>query len=77
MIADSVRRRSSDARIVGLRDFGPCQSPFNSFLNLIGLETLALRIQRHVENAQAVAEFLEQHPAVTWVNYPGLPNHES
>jgi len=65
------------ARIVGLRDFGPCQSPFNSFLNLIGLETLALRVQRHVENTQAVAEFLEQHPAVTWVNYPGLPSHES
>jgi O-acetylhomoserine (thiol)-lyase len=65
------------ARIVGLRDFGPCQAPFNSFLNLIGLETLALRVQRHVENTQAVAEFLEQHPAVTWVNYPGLPSHES
>ncbi len=65
------------ARVIGLRDFGPCQSPFNSFLNLIGLETLALRIQRHVENAQAVAEFLEHHPAVTWVNYPGLPSHKS
>jgi len=65
------------ARVIGLRDFGPCQSPFNSFLNLIGLETLALRIQRHVENTQAVAEFLEQHPAVTWVNYPGLPSHKS
>ncbi len=65
------------ARVIGLRDFGPCQSPFNSFLNLIGLETLALRMQRHVENTQAVAEFLEQHPAVTWVNYPGLPSHKS
>lgn len=65
------------ARVVGLRDFGPAQSPFNSFLNIIGLETLALRIQRHVENAQAVAKFLEQHSAVTWVNYPGLPSHES
>ena len=65
------------ARLIGLRDFGPCQSPFNSFLNIIGLETLALRMQRHVENAQAVAEFLEQHSAVSWVNYPGLPSHES
>jgi O-acetylhomoserine (thiol)-lyase len=65
------------ARIVGLRDFGGCQAPFNSFLNIIGLETLALRVQRHVENAQAVAEYLEQHPAVEWVNYPGLPSHES
>ena len=65
------------ARVVGLRDFGGCQSPFNSFLNIIGLETLPLRMQRHVENAQAVAEFLQDNPAVTWVNYPGLPNHES
>jgi O-acetylhomoserine (thiol)-lyase len=65
------------ARIVGLRDFGGCQAPFNSFLNIIGLETLALRMQRHVENAQAVARFLKHHPAVTWVNYPGLPEHES
>lgn len=65
------------ARVIGLRDFGACQSPFNSFLNIIGLETLALRMQRHVENAQAVAEYLEQHPAVTWVNYPGLTSHES
>ncbi|HMM26747.1 MAG: O-acetylhomoserine aminocarboxypropyltransferase/cysteine synthase family protein [Chloroflexota bacterium] len=65
------------ARVIGLRDFGACQSPFNSFLNLIGLETLALRVQRHVENTQAVAEFLQQHPAVSWVNYPGLPSHES
>lgn len=65
------------ARVIGLRDFGGCQSPFNSFLNIIGLETLALRMQRHVENTQAVAEYLQQHPAVSWVNYPGLPNHES
>ncbi len=63
------------ARVVGLRDFGGCQAPFNTFLNLIGLETLALRMQRHVENAQAVAEYLSNHPAVAWVNYPGLPNH--
>ncbi|NLX08073.1 MAG: O-acetylhomoserine aminocarboxypropyltransferase/cysteine synthase [Chloroflexi bacterium] len=65
------------ARTVGLRDMGACQAPFNSFLNIIGLESLALRVQRHVENTQAVAEYLQQHPAVTWVNYPGLPNHES
>ena len=56
------------ARVVGLRDLGGSQSPFNSFLNIIGLETLALRVQRHVANTQAVAEFLEQHPSVEWVN---------
>ncbi len=65
------------ARIVGLRDFGSCQAPFNSFLNLIGLETLALRMERHVQNTVAVAQFLKDHPAVAWVNYPGLPDHES
>jgi O-acetylhomoserine (thiol)-lyase len=65
------------ARIVGLRDFGGSQAPFNSFLNIIGLETLALRMQRHVDNALAVAQFLENHPAVSWVNYPGLPSHPS
>ncbi len=65
------------ARIIGLRDFGASQSPFNSFLNLIGLETLALRMQRHVDNALAVAKWLEAHDAVSWVNYPGLPSHES
>jgi O-acetylhomoserine (thiol)-lyase len=65
------------ARVIGLRDFGPCQSPFNTFLNIIGLETLALRVQRHVDNAKAVAEYLQNHPAVTWINYPGLPNHGS
>lgn len=65
------------ARVVGLRDFGGSQAPFNSFLNLIGLETLALRVQRHVDNALAVAQHLENHPAVAWVNYPGLPSHAS
>ncbi|MBW4438796.1 MAG: O-acetylhomoserine aminocarboxypropyltransferase/cysteine synthase [Pleurocapsa minor GSE-CHR-MK-17-07R] len=65
------------ARVVGLRDFGGSQAPFNSFLNIIGLETLALRVQRHVDNALAVAQYLEQHPSVSWVNYPGLPSHES
>ncbi len=50
-------------------------SPFASFLFLLGLETLHLRIERHVQNAQALAEWLEKHPAVEWVNYPGLPSH--
>jgi O-acetylhomoserine (thiol)-lyase len=65
------------ARVVGLRDLGGCQAPFNTFLNLIGLETLSLRMQRHVENALAVARYLHEHPAVAWVNYPGLPDHPS
>jgi O-acetylhomoserine (thiol)-lyase len=58
-----------------LRDTGSCQSPFGSFLTLLGLETLHLRMQRHSENSLAVAKFLEKHPAVLWVNYPGLPSH--
>jgi O-acetylhomoserine (thiol)-lyase len=65
------------ARVVGLRDFGMSQAPFNSFLNLIGLETLALRLQRHVDNALAVAQYLETNPHVSWVSYPGLPSHKS
>jgi O-acetylhomoserine (thiol)-lyase len=65
------------ARVVGLRDLGGSQAPFNSFLNIIGLETLALRMQRHVDNALAVAQHLSEHPAVEWVNYPGLPSHPS
>jgi len=65
------------ARIVGLRDFGGSQAPFNAWLNIIGLETLALRVERHVANTLAVAQHLSQHPAVAWVNYPGLPNHPS
>lgn len=60
------------ARVEGLRDWGNAISPFNSFLLLQGLETLSLRVDRHVENAQALAEWLEQHPAVEYVNYPGL-----
>ena len=60
------------ARVEGLRDFGTSQSPFNSFLLLQGLETLSLRVQRHVDNAQALAEWLEQHPAVEFLQYPGL-----
>jgi O-acetylhomoserine (thiol)-lyase len=58
-----------------LRDTGATQSPWGSFLTLLGLETLHLRVERHSKNAQAVAEFLEKHPAVAWVNYPGLPSH--
>jgi O-acetylhomoserine (thiol)-lyase len=67
------------ARVEGLRDFGASQSPFNSFLNLQGLETLSLRVQRHVDNAQVLAEWLEAHPQVEFVQYPGLkssPYHE-
>lgn len=58
-----------------LRDTGGCQSPFGAFLTLLGLETLHLRLERHSQNALAVAKFLQNHPAVSWVNYPGLPNH--
>ncbi len=60
------------ARVQILRDYGGCLSPFNSFLFLQGLETLSLRMERHVQNAQAVAELLEEHPNVSWVSYPGL-----
>lgn len=60
------------ARVEGLRDWGNSISPFNSFLLVQGLETLSLRLERHVENAQALAEWLEQHPKVEYVNYPGL-----
>ena len=63
------------ARVQILRDIGACQSPFNSWLFLQGLETLSLRMQRHVENAQIVAEYLESHPRVSWVTYPGLKSH--
>jgi len=60
------------ARVTLLRDLGPAMSPFNAFLFLQGLETLHLRMPRHTENALAVAKFLEKHPQVSWVNYPGL-----
>lgn len=65
-------------RLQLLRDIGACMSPMNSFFMLQGLETLHLRMQRHCENALKVAEYLEAHPKVVWVNYPGLkssPNH--
>ena len=67
------------ARVEGLRDYGTALSPFNSFMLLQGLETLSLRVERHNENAQSLAEWLEAHPAVESVSYPGLkssPYHE-
>ncbi len=63
------------ARVETLRTFGPALSPFNSFLFIQGLETLHLRMERHCSNALAVAKFLKDHHAVTWVNYPGLPDN--
>ncbi len=65
------------ARIQLLRDIGPALSPFNAFLLLQGLETLPLRMERHSQNALAVANFLMDHPQVRWVSYPGLSNHPS
>jgi O-acetylhomoserine (thiol)-lyase len=62
-------------RLTLLRDIGACLSPFNAFQILQGLETLHVRMPRHCENAQKVAEFLEKHPLVSWVNYPGLKSH--
>ena len=62
-------------RVVPLRNTGAAMSPFNAFLILQGIETLSLRMERHVENAQKVAEFLDQHASVEWVQYAGLPNH--
>ncbi len=62
------------ARVEGLRDFGPSQSPFNSWITIQGIETLSLRVQRHVDNALELAKWLEQHPQVASVNYPGLPS---
>jgi O-acetylhomoserine/O-acetylserine sulfhydrylase len=67
------------ARVEGLRDYGPAISPFNSFLLLQGLETLSLRVQKQVDNALALAQWLESHPSVEFVNYPGLsssPYHD-
>ncbi|MFU6374986.1 bifunctional O-acetylhomoserine aminocarboxypropyltransferase/cysteine synthase [Metapseudomonas otitidis] len=62
-------------RVVPLRNMGAALSPFNAFLILQGLETLALRMERHTENAQKVAQFLQAHPQVAWVKYAGLPDH--
>jgi O-acetylhomoserine (thiol)-lyase len=58
-----------------LRDIGACQAPFNSWQTIQGIETLSLRMERHVQNTQAVAEYLEDHPQVSWVLYPGLKSH--
>jgi O-acetylhomoserine (thiol)-lyase len=60
-------------RVLGLRDLGPALSPFNAFMILTGIETLPLRMQKHCDNAKAVAEYLSRHPAVNAVNYAGLP----
>jgi len=65
------------ARVEGLRDFGAAPSPFNSFLMIQGLETLSLRVQRHVDNTLALAQWLEAHPQVQRVNYPGLESSPS
>ncbi len=70
---------TTKARAVALRDFGPTLSPMNAFLTLTGIETLHVRMDRHVENAGKVAEFLAAHPRVAWVSYAGLrdsPYHE-
>jgi O-acetylhomoserine (thiol)-lyase len=61
-------------RVEGLRDFGPCVSPFNSFLFIQGIETLKYRMDAHSSNAMAVAQWLEKQSAVSWVKYPGLPS---
>lgn len=68
---------AAKARLEGLRDFGPALSPFNAFLLLQGIETLSLRVERHGSNALALAQWLQQHPKVAWVNYPGLKDHPS
>jgi O-acetylhomoserine (thiol)-lyase len=62
-------------RVQGQRDIGASMSPFNAFLFLQGIETLPLRMERHSQNAMAIARFLTEHPKVVWVNYPGLPSH--
>ena len=66
---------SAKARMDAMRDLGPCMSPFNAWLFVQGLETLALRAERHVYNTLALARWLEKHPYVNWVNYPGLESH--
>ncbi len=63
------------ARVEGLRDIGSCMSPFNAFLFIQGIETLGMRMDRHIDNAVAVAKFLDGHKHVTWIKYPGLPSN--
>ena len=62
------------ARVEGLRDIGSCMSPFNAFLFLQGVETLGMRMDRHLANTLAVAKYLEKHKHVSWVKYPSLPS---
>jgi O-acetylhomoserine (thiol)-lyase len=71
------RALAAAARYRSLRTLGNGQSPFDAWLTLQGIETLPLRMERHCENAMAVAEFLADHPDVAWVTYPGLPDHET
>ena len=66
---------TTKARAVALRDFGPAMAPLNAFLTITGIETLAVRMDRHVANAGKVAAFLETHPKVAWVSYAGLPTN--
>ncbi len=79
----NFRERFGDAAFInnlrarGLRDLGSTQSPFDTFLNLKGMETLPLRMDKHCENATLISEFLNDHPGVSWVNYPGLETHET
>nr|MDJ0896339.1 PLP-dependent transferase [Alphaproteobacteria bacterium] len=65
---------TTQAHAVGLRDLGPTMAPMNAFLTLNGIETLNLRMDRHIQNAQTVAKHLEGHPQVAWVSYAGLPS---
>lgn len=65
------------ARVVFMRDFGATMSPFNAFLTNLGTETLALRMERHSENALKIAQFLEAHPKIAWTNYPLLTTSAS
>ena len=62
-------------RVEGLRDLGMCQNPFGAFNFILGLETLSLRMERHCSNTMALAQYLEKHPQVSWVSYPGLKAH--
>src|SRR4029078_9514535 len=64
-------------RVLVLRDLGPAISPFNAFMIMTGLETLPLRMQRHCDNALAVAKWLSKHPKIAWVSYPGLPGDKN
>lgn len=70
-----LKALSAKVRMDAMRDLGPCMSPFNAWLFLQGVETIALRAERHVYNTLALARWLEKHPCVNWVNYPGLETH--